>query len=81
MTDQDSEATPDPGFSLEEVLLEANIREFGHTISLICALETGGKLTADEAYALIKKTWNELKVSRKNLFPGQKPKPPGSTAE
>jgi hypothetical protein len=63
----------EPGFSLEEVLLDANIREFGHTISLICALETGGKITADEAFALIKKTWKELKGSRKSLLADNKP--------
>lgn len=60
--------TSQPLFSPEDMLLEANIREFGHTISLICALETGGKLNADEAYTLIKKTWSELKLSRKSLF-------------
>lgn len=48
--------------------MEANIREFGHTISLICALETGGKISSEEAYALIKKTWKELRASRKMLF-------------
>jgi hypothetical protein len=58
--------------SVEQVMLEANIREFGHTISLICALEVGGKITSDEAYRLIKKTWQELKLSRKSLFAGDK---------
>ncbi|WP_206293449.1 DUF7219 family protein [Humisphaera borealis] len=58
----------DNAFSPEELLMEANIREFGHTISLICALETGGKITSDEAYTLIKKTWRELKESRNMLF-------------
>lgn len=52
----------------EEILMEANIKEFGHTISLICALETGDKITPDEAYKLIKKTWKELRLSRKSLF-------------
>ena len=61
------------GFNMEEMLLEANIREFAHTISLICALETGGKISADEAYMLIKKTWKELKLSRENLFPKKEP--------
>ena len=28
---------PDDSSTPEEILLEANIREFGHTISLICA--------------------------------------------
>lgn len=60
-------------FMPEEVLLEANIREFSHTISLICALEAGGKITVEEAYALIKRTWNELKVTRKSLYDDKKP--------
>jgi len=63
-------------FSPEEVLLEANIREFSHTVSLICALETGGKITVDEAYNLIKQTWNELAISRKNLLADKKPGQP-----
>lgn len=58
----------EPGFSPEEALLDANIREFGHTISLICALESGGKMSADEAFAMIKKTWKDLKTSRKSLL-------------
>jgi transcriptional regulator with AAA-type ATPase domain len=58
--------------SLEQALMNANIREFGHTISLICALESGGKITPDEAYRLIKKTWQELKLSRKSLLDGDK---------
>lgn len=61
--------------SPEEMLLEANLREFGHTISLICALETGGKITTQEAYTLIKKTWQELKNSRKTLLGVEKPHP------
>ena len=34
--------------SPEQIIMEANIREFGHRISMICALETGGKITSDE---------------------------------
>lgn len=55
-------------FSPEKVLMDANIREFGQAISLICALESGGKLTAEEAYELIRKTWRELKHSHKLLM-------------
>jgi transcriptional regulator with AAA-type ATPase domain len=67
MSEQDAQNT-----SVERVIMEANIREFGHSISLICALETGGKISPEEAYRLIKKTWQELKVSRKALFDGEK---------
>jgi hypothetical protein len=58
--------------SVEKILMEANIREFGHAISLICALEVGGKITSEEAYTLIKKTWHDLKLSRKSLFEGER---------
>lgn len=57
----------------ERMIMEANIREFGHTISMICALETGGKITSEEAYELIKKSWRELKLSRKNLLGDHRP--------
>lgn len=67
----------DTDFSPERMILEANIREFGHTISLICALETGGKISSDEAYAQIKKTWQQLKMSRKSLL-GDNGSPPTS---
>lgn len=60
-------------FSPEQVLMDANIREFGQAISLICALETGGKLSAEEAYELIRKTWRDLKHSHKLLM--GKPEP------
>lgn len=55
-------------FSPETMIMEANIREFAYSISMICALETGGKLTAEEAYAAIKVNWKKLDASRKNLF-------------
>jgi hypothetical protein len=62
--------------SVEQILMEANIREFGHAISLICALEVGGKITPEEAYKLIKKTWHDLKLTRKSLFDADKRTPP-----
>ena len=57
----------DNTFSPEQVLMDANIREFGQAISLICALEMGGKITPEEAYTLIRKTWRELQQSRRLL--------------
>jgi len=54
--------------SPEEIIMEANIREFGHRISMICALEAGGKISAKEAYKRIKQHYKELKASKKNLL-------------
>jgi hypothetical protein len=62
----------EPDTSIERILMEANIREFGHAIGLICALEAGGKISPDEAYKQIKKTWQDLKLTRKSLFDGGK---------
>lgn len=59
---------PDQDFSPETLIMEANIREFAYSISMICALETGGKMTAEEAYAAIKANWKKLDASRKNLM-------------
>jgi hypothetical protein len=61
---------------VEQIIMEANIKEFGHRISLICALETGGKISSEEAYARIKQTWKELKVSRKGLLGDKHPPSP-----
>jgi hypothetical protein len=55
-------------FSIEWLLLEANIKEFAHKISIVCALEAGGKLTSSQAYEQIKDTWKRLKASRKALL-------------
>jgi len=54
-------------FSPEKLIMDANIKEFGYRISMICALESGGKITQEEAYLRIKETWHSLKSSRQNL--------------
>ena len=55
-------------FTPEKMIMEANIREFAYKISMICALEVGGKITPEEAYGRIKENWQALKASRKNLL-------------
>jgi hypothetical protein len=46
----------------------SNLQEFAQRISYICNLETGGKITPDEAYLEIKNLWHQLKDSKKNLL-------------
>jgi hypothetical protein len=46
----------------------SNLQEFAHRVSLICGLETGGRLPPGEAYEQIKALWKELKQSKKNLL-------------
>ncbi|MGC1307687.1 MAG: hypothetical protein WA885_10685 [Phormidesmis sp.] len=54
-------------FTPENLAFNANLQEFAQRVALICALETGGKVSSAEAYDDIKKLWKELKASKKNL--------------
>ncbi|WP_346426263.1 hypothetical protein [Synechococcus sp. 65AY6Li] len=47
-------------------------------MSLICSLETGGKITPEEAYRQIKKLWKQLKQTKKAILddPQWKESPP-----
>ena len=63
-------------FTPERMVFNANLQEFAGKVSLICNLETGGKITSEDAYSRIKKLWKELKASKKALLdetekPGQ----------
>ncbi|WP_031291692.1 DUF7219 family protein [Leptolyngbya sp. Heron Island J] len=55
-------------FTPERMVFNANLQEFANKISLICNLETGGKITSEEAYSRIKQLWKELKASKKVLL-------------
>jgi hypothetical protein len=55
-------------FTPENLAFDANLQEFANRISIICALENGGKITTAEAYEQIKKLWSELKASKQNLL-------------
>lgn len=55
-------------FSPQQLAFNANLQEFAQRISLICGLETNGKITPIEAYDQIKSLWKEIKASKKNLL-------------
>ncbi len=55
-------------FSPQKLAFNANLQEFTNRISIICALETGGKISSNEAYQQIKELWNKLDTSRQNLL-------------
>jgi hypothetical protein len=55
-------------FSPENIAFDANLQEFTNRISIICALETGGKISPIEAYQQIKDLWTYLDQSKKNLL-------------
>jgi len=51
----------------EEMLFDSNLKEFAHRVAIIVGLESGGKISAAEAYDRIKGVWKQLKVSKKSL--------------
>ncbi|MBN3879245.1 MULTISPECIES: DUF7219 family protein [unclassified Nostoc] len=57
-------------FQPENLMFNANLQEFSQKISYITCLETGGKLSQEEAYQQIKSLWKELKYSKKQLSIG-----------
>jgi hypothetical protein len=61
-------------FTPENLAFDANLQEFAQRVSLICGLESGGKVSPDEAYDQIKDLWKQLKQSKKNLL--DEPRPP-----
>lgn len=58
-------------FKPENLVFNANLQKFTQQISYIVSLQTGGKLSPEEAYQQIKALWKQLKRSRKQLGIGQ----------
>lgn len=58
-------------FTPENLAFNANLQEFAQKVSIICNLETSGKLSAEVAYKQIKALWKELKESKKELGIGK----------
>lgn len=63
-------------FTPEQLAFNANLQEFAQRVSLVCGLETGGKISSDDAYHQIKKLWKDLKNSKKELLDQTRPDPP-----
>jgi hypothetical protein len=55
-------------FTPEHLAFNANLQEFANRVSLLCGLETGGKIPPGEAYDQIKALWKSLKDSKKSLL-------------
>jgi hypothetical protein len=55
-------------FTPENLAFNANLQEFANRIGIICNLETGGKVTPEEAYAQVRHLWRALKESKKALL-------------
>ena len=58
-------------FTPENLAFNANLQEFAQKVSIICNLETSGKLSSEIAYKQIKALWKELKESKKELGIGK----------
>jgi transcriptional regulator with AAA-type ATPase domain len=54
--------------TLGNLVFNANLQEFANRVAIVCALETGGKITAEEAYLEIRSIWKKLKNSKTNLL-------------
>jgi len=55
-------------FTPEHLTFNANLQEFAQRVSIICGLETGGKVPPGDAYKEIKKLWKQLKESKQALL-------------
>ncbi|MBE9156244.1 hypothetical protein IQ265_05285 [Nodosilinea sp. LEGE 06152] len=63
-------------FTPQQLAFNANLQEFAQRVSFVCNLETGGKMSADEAYDEIKRLWKDLKQSKANLIDAIPPELP-----
>ena len=55
-------------FTPENLVFNANLQEFSHRVSIICGLETGGKISSQEAFLQVAELWQQLEQSRQSLF-------------
>lgn len=54
-------------FTPENLAFNANLQEFANSVSLTCALETGGKISPTEAIERIEALWKQLEASKQHL--------------
>jgi hypothetical protein len=62
-------------FTPEELAFNANLQEFSQRVSYISALQTGGKISSEQAYEQVKCLWKQLKLSKKAMKLGSDPQP------
>jgi hypothetical protein len=60
-------STSERELSAEDMIFDANLREFADRVGIICGLEQGGHLSPIKAYGQIREIWKALKRSKKNL--------------
>jgi hypothetical protein len=60
-------------FTPQNLVFDANLQEFSNAVSIITALQTGGKLLPEEAFRQIQELWYKLKASKQQLEIGSHP--------
>jgi hypothetical protein len=68
-------------FTPEHLAFNANLQEFAQRVSLICGLETNGKIAPEVAYQQIKDLWHQLDRSKQALIDSDRPSAPDLPAE
>jgi hypothetical protein len=63
-------------FTPENLAFNSNLQEFAQKVSILCSLETGGKIPTHDAYQEIKRLWKQLKASKEALLDQSSPPPP-----
>lgn len=63
-------------FTPEHLAFNANLQEFAQRVSLLCGLETGGKISPEAAYQQIKDLWHQLDRSKQALLDRDRPSTP-----
>ena len=48
----------------EDLAFHANLQEFSQRVSYLCGLESGGKLSSEQAYEQVQCLWQQLKQSK-----------------
>lgn len=61
-------------FTPENLAFDANLQEFASRVSILCNLETGGKISPVNAYEEIKQLWKQLELSKENLLDQEREK-------
>jgi hypothetical protein len=54
-------------FKPEHLVFNAKLQDFSQRVNYICSLQTGGKLSPQEAYKQIQILWKQLKSSKQDL--------------
>ncbi len=54
-------------------MFHQNLESFAERVGLIVGLQSNGKITQENAYAEIRRIWNDLRDSKKSLLQNLEP--------